>query len=298
MKIKVVFFGTPEFACPTLDVLLGDPDTYEVVAVVTQPDRPAGRNLEMQASRVKQLAEDHLSKLGKLKIKFPIIATADASSPDVLRIFKFGAVNVHGSLLPKWRGAAPIAWALLKQEPMTGVTLQKVAAKLDAGDILAQSQVVLDEQSDAPMLYTTFSKLGADLVRKHLPDYVAGKLIGKPQDESQVTYAPKIKKEQGLIDWQATANDICAQIKALTPWPGTWTTRKGKVLKILRAKAIEYKSGEPSHVISVDKLNFVVQCGHGTALMVTVVQPESRSRQPVAEYLKGYPFVKGDFLGS
>jgi methionyl-tRNA formyltransferase len=321
--IKVLFLGTPEFACPTLDALLANSDAFEVVGVVTQPDRPAGRNLELTPSRVKQLAEAHLGKLGKGKPKFPVIGTEDVNQPDVLqqisklgaeiavvvafgqilkapflKMFPLGAVNVHASLLPQYRGAAPIAWALLNREPITGVTLQKIALKLDSGDILAQTQSVLDDETDAPVLYNELSKRGADLVRKNLAEFVAGKLVGKPQNAAQVSIAPKIKKEQGLIDWAKTASDICAQIRALTPWPGTWSTRKGKSLKILRAKAIEYKGGEPGFVISVDKHNFVVQCGGGTALMVTVVQPESRARQPVAEYLKGYPFVKGDRFGS
>jgi methionyl-tRNA formyltransferase len=320
---KILFLGTPEFACPTLDYLLTDQENFEVVGVVTQPDRPAGRNLELVASRVKQLAEAYLAKLSKTKHKFVVIGTEDVNKPDnllqisklgadlavvvafgqilrapFLKLFPLGAVNVHASLLPKYRGAAPIAWSVLNREPITGVTLQKIAQKLDSGEILAQTQVVLDDDSDAPSLYAELSKRGADLVRRHLLEYANGKLIGKPQEEDQVTLAPKIKKEQGLIDWQKSAKDICAQIRALTPWPGTWTIRKGKTLKILRANAIEYKSAEPGFVISVDKHNFVVQCGQGTALMVSVVQPESRARQPVAEYLKGYPFVKGDSLGS
>ncbi|MCC6277044.1 MAG: methionyl-tRNA formyltransferase [Oligoflexia bacterium] len=323
MAIRTVFLGTPEFACPTLDMLLMESETFEVVAVVTQPDRPAGRNLEVKPSRVRELTETYLSKLGKMGKKIPIISPEKASDPEFLKrignfeadvavvvaygqilppafmkLFKHGALNVHASLLPRWRGAAPIQWAILKEDPVTGVTLQKIAAKLDSGDVLAQSEVVLDEKWDAPFLYTELSKKGADLVRRYVPDYVAGKLKPTPQDESRVTIAPKITKEQGKIDWEKTAKEICAQIRALTPWPGTWTTREGKILKILRARPIDHQSGQkPGTVISVDKLNFVAQCGLGTALMIEVVQPESRSRMPVASYLKGYPFVRGDFLG-
>lgn len=322
-KIKVLFLGTPEFSCPTLNMFLHEQDVFELVGVVTQPDKPAGRNMEVQPSRVKELADTYLQTLSKLAKKFPIltpekindeavlkqisqlgadiavvIAYGQILSPQFLKLFKHGAVNVHASLLPRWRGAAPIAWALLKEDPVTGVTLQKIAPKLDSGDILATTQVVLDDTWDAPKLYTELSRRGSDLVRKFVPELVAGKVKGTPQDETQVTYAPKINKEQGLIDWNKNARHICAQIRALTPWPGTWTTRNGKILKILRAKAIEHSSAKPGFLVSMDKLNFVVQCGDGTALMVTVVQPESRSRQPVAEYLKGYPFKRGDFLGN
>jgi methionyl-tRNA formyltransferase len=159
--------------------------------------------------------------------------------------------------------------------------------------------VVLDETYDAPKLYAELSRKGSDLVRRHLPDFIAGKLKPTPQDESQVTIAPKIKKEQGRIDWTLTAPRICAHIRALAPWPGVWTTRNGKVLKILRAKPIEVRTvAEPSFLIGADKYSFAVQCGEGSALQISVVQPESRSRMPVSEYLKGYPFKRGDRLGT
>ena len=207
-------------------------------------------------------------------------------------------MNVHASVLPRWRGAAPIQWAILSEDPVTGVTLQKIAPELDSGDVIASSQVDLDESWDSPKLTAELSKRGAEVIRKNLPDFVTGKLKGVPQDPSQVTWAPKIKKEQGLIDWKLRAHQICAAIRAFTPWPGVWTTRSGRTLKILRAKAIEHRSPlPPGYLVSQDKFGFAVQCGGATALLVTVVQPESRARQPASEYLKGYPFIKGEFLG-
>jgi methionyl-tRNA formyltransferase len=320
--IRIVFLGTPEFACPTLDLLLSEPETYEIVAVVTQPDRPAGRNLEPQVSRVKELAVSHLGKLSRVQKKYVIASPESVNDPEFIKslgyeldiavvvafgqilkppflsIFKHGAVNVHASLLPRWRGAAPIQWALLNQDPVTGVSLQKIADKLDSGDVIASAQVVLDETYDALKLYSELSRRGADLVRRYLSDYVAGRIKATPQDETQMTLAPKIKKEQGIIDWNVAASQIVANIRALTPWPGVWTTREGKQLKILRAKAIEHSSVlEPGFLISMDKFSFGVQCGNNTALIISVVQPESRSRMPASEYLKGYSFKKGDKLG-
>ncbi len=322
-RTKVVFFGTPEFACPTLNMLIDNQDVFEIVGVVTQPDRPAGRDLEVQRSSVKELAENYLLTLGKIAKKFIVASPENVNSPEnvhwleslgadvavvvaygqilnaqVLKSFRTGAVNVHASLLPRWRGAAPIPWALLSQDSVTGVTLQKIAQKLDSGDIIGNTQLVIDDTWDAPKLYSELSRRGGELVRRHLQDYVAGKLKLTPQDETLVTVAPKIKKEQGKIDWNQHGNLICAKIRALTPWPGTWTTREGKVLKILRANYIEYNGGAPGDLVGLDKINFWVQCGENTALQISVVQAESRSRMPVAEYIKGQPFKKGDKLGT
>jgi methionyl-tRNA formyltransferase len=323
MKARVVFLGTPEFACPTLDALLAEPEHYDVAAVVTQPDRPAGRNLELKASKVKLLAENvQISRGNKFK-KFPILTPESVNDPKVLKqlgdlkadiavvvafgqilspaflaLFPHGAVNVHASVLPRWRGAAPIPWAILSEDPVTGVTLQKVAPKLDSGDIIAYSQVDLDDSWDAPRLYAELARRGAEVVRKSLLDYIAGKVKTTPQNESQITWAPKIKKEQGLVDWNLRAHEICARIRAFTPWPGVWTTRDGKALKILRASPLEFKSSQkPGYLVSQDKYGFAVQCGGSTALLITVLQPESRARQPAGAYLKGYPFKKGERLG-
>jgi methionyl-tRNA formyltransferase len=322
-KTKVVFMGTPEFACPTLNMLLSNQNQFEIAAVVTQPDRPAGRDMEVQKSNVKEMAQTYLNTLSKIAKKFPIMTPENVNAPEVLRdlrglqadvavvvaygqlltpdflkSFTHGAVNVHASLLPRWRGAAPIQWSILSQDTVSGVTLQKIAHKLDSGDIISQSQIVIDDTWDSPKLYSELSKRGADLVKKHLTDYVKGTVKAHPQEESLVTWAPKIKKEQGRIDWTQHAKTICAQIRAFTPWPGTWTTREGKVLKVLRANWIEHDSGKPGELVGMDRLNFWIQCGEKTALQVSVVQPESRSRMPVAEYAKGHPFKKGDKLGT
>lgn len=326
MGTKVLFLGTPEFACPTLEMLLSN-SSFEVVGVVTQPDKPAGRNLEVQSSRVKIISEKYLASITRAAKKFPIYTPADINDPDFLRdlsersidvavvvaygkilsqkflnIFQYGAVNVHASLLPRWRGAAPIPWAILSNDTTTGVTLQKVALKLDTGDILATATYDIEKDCDAPKLYTELSRRGAELVRRTLPDYIAGKIQGQKQDETKATYASKITKEMGAIDWNKTASDITRQIRALTPWPGTWTKRSGKVIKILRADAMANISGlapgKPGDLIGLDRVSFVVMCGDKTGLRVSVLQPESRSRMAASEYMKGHPFGKGDFLGS
>ncbi len=323
MRARVVFLGTPEFACPTLDFLLSDNSGYEVVAVITQPDRPAGRNLETQPSKVKLLMKSYFSERGKRAKKIlvlspesvnepgtikkieelkpdlaVVVAFGQILKPDFLKLFPLGAVNVHASILPRWRGAAPIAWAILSEDPVTGVSLQKIAPVLDSGDIIATAQMDLDESWDAPKLYTELAHRGADIVKRHLQEFLDGKLKAVPQDESQVTLAPKIKKDQGLVDWNLRAGQICARIRAFNPWPGVWTTRTGKKIKILRAKALEFKGNSPpGYLVSQDKYGFAVQCAGSTALLITVIQPESRARQPASEYLRGYPFSKGEYLG-
>lgn len=323
MRARVLFLGTPEFACPTLEFLLSDTSGYDVVGVVTQPDRPAGRDLTVRPSKVSLTLKNYFNEKGKRAKKIQLLTPENVNAPEVLKqievlkpdiavvvafgqilkedflkLFQFGAVNVHASILPRWRGAAPIAWAILSEDPVTGVTLQKISLGLDSGDIIAMNQMDLNDSWDAPKLYSELSHRGADVVKRHLHEYIDGAIKLTPQDPSQVTLAPKIKKEQGLVDWNLRAGQICARIRAFNPWPGVWTTRGGKNLKILRAKALEYKgAAAPGSLVSQDKYGFAVQCGGSTALLIEVIQPESRGRQPASEYLKGYPFVKGDVLG-
>lgn len=320
--MKVVFLGTPEFACPTLEYLLNEPEV-EVLAIITQPDRPAGRNLKSTKSRVKVVAEEYILGLGRLSRKPAILTPANVHEEDIrdrlrdlepdiavvvaygqilkepfLKYFPKGAVNIHASLLPKYRGAAPIAWSILNGDGESGVTLQKIASKLDAGDIIAQQGVKIGKDWDAPRLYKELSIKGAELMKRSFKDYFDGVIKPVPQNPKMVSYARKITKEDGRIQWDKPARYIAGQIRALTPWPGTFTTRNGKLLKILRATALENIGTQPGLLVGQDKFSFYVQCGDNSALKVLIVQPESRARMPASEYMKGHPFVKGDVLGT
>lgn len=324
MAIRTLFLGTPHFACSTLDVLLKNPSLFEVVGVVTQPDRPVGRSSEPQPSKVREMAQKHLDGVKGARL-FPIFTPEKVTDPDFLKVFKqirydvavvvafgqilpqvfldsfnFGAVNVHGSLLPRWRGAAPIQHAILNGDKVTGVTLQKVVARLDAGPIIATKSLELDDSWDAPRVYSELESRGAELVLRHLPDYVAGKIVPVEQDETKVTMAPKITKEMGLIDWTKTAVEIERKIRAFAPWPGTWTTRNGKILKILRGEVLSHNGSDCGLLVGQNKMGFIVQCGGRSALQVSVVQPEGRSRMPSGDYMNatGNKFVKGDRLGT
>ncbi len=317
IKPKVLFLGTPEFACPSLNVFLENSSAFDLVGVVSQPDRPAGRNLNVQPTPVKKLAQSALDAGQKFKIfsvesvnEASVISALKSLEADVavvvafgqilrksfLEIFKFGAVNIHASLLPRWRGAAPIAWSVLEGDKETGVTLQKITSKLDAGDIIASEKVNLDQFWDAAKLYEELSIRGGGLLRHNLATFLRGEIKCIPQDETKVTLAPKIKKEQGIIKWTRTGSQIDSQIRALTPWPGTWTKRAGKTLKILKAKPIKLHGHKPGVVVEVSKTYFTVQCGSDSGLEVSQVQPESRSRLDVSEYLKGNAMKTGEFL--
>lgn len=319
--MRVLFLGTPDFALPTLKRLMEPP--FELVGVVTQPDRPAGRDLKLKPSPVKVLAQEKGFKVWTPEKISPqdieeftatgaevavVVAFGQILTQSFLDAFPKGAVNVHASILPRWRGAGPIQWALLADDEVSGVALQRVVRKLDAGDIIGIKEVKLSDDYDAPKLYAELSQLGADLVGETLPAYVEGKLNPVPQDESHVTIAPKISKSQGLIDWNKSAREIFAQYRGLKPWPGTWTFHQGKMLKVISVEAVPRagkgpasSSGgvskfKPGQVISIDKDRLTVATGNG-ALTITMVQPESRSAMKVSDYVRGRPMKEGDQLG-
>ena len=246
-KVRVCFLGTPEFAVTSLKALLED-DHFEVVGVVTQPDRPAGRKLQLTPSPVKVLAQSHgLKVLSPESLKNDPAAVAEIKSwaaevgvvvafgqiltQEFLDSFPFGCVNVHGSLLPLWRGAAPIQRSIEAGDTETGVALQKVVKKLDAGDIIGIRKVKVPEDMDALQLHDELALLGADLLRVELMDYVRGNLSPVPQDESKVTVAKKIDKAESLLDWTKSAKSLNGKIRGFSYGPGTYTVLGGKKLK-------------------------------------------------------------------
>lgn len=297
----------------SLRALLED-EHFEVVGVVTQPDRPAGRKLQLTPSPVKVLALAHgLKVLAPESLKANplildeikswgaevgvVVAYGQILTQSFLDSFRFGCVNVHGSLLPRWRGAAPIQRAIEAGDTETGVTLQKMVRQLDAGDIIGVRKVEISQDMDALELHDILARLGADLLRVELMDYVRGNLAPVPQDESQVTIAKKINKQESLIDWTASAKSIEGKVRGFVYGPGTYTTLQGKKLKLHQVVAENIVSTQtPGTVTSVDEDRFTIATGQGV-IRVFEVQPESRTRMKVQDFLKGHALKVGDKIG-
>jgi methionyl-tRNA formyltransferase len=313
-KVRVCFLGTPEFAVTSLQALIDD-EHYEIVGVVTQPDRPAGRKMQLTPSPVKNLAVSHglrvispeslkkspmiLDEIRKWGAEVAVVvAFGQILTQEFLDMFPFGAVNVHGSILPRWRGAAPIQRGIEAGDAESGVTLQKVVKKLDAGDIFGIRKVALDNEITAMQLHDRLMVLGADLLRVELMDYVRGNLVPHPQDEAHVTYAHKIDKSESEIKWLLPAVEIHNKVRALTMGPGTFTTFAGKKVKIHRTKVCEKSGAHPEmgRIVDVNEEFIAVQCGGGV-LNLFELQPESRTRMKVSEFLKGHPLKIGDRFG-
>ncbi len=312
--LRIVFMGTAEFACPSLAALVARPD-YQLVAVVTQPDKPQGRDLVIQPSPIKRLAlERGLPVLQPGKARDPeFVAALKAMEPDlivvaaygqilpqeILNLPKFGCINVHASLLPKYRGAAPIQWAILNGEAETGVTIMKIDAGLDTGDIIAQELTPIHETDDAQTLHDRLAQMGAELLARVIPDYVAGVLRPRPQPQTGASYAPKIKKEDGKIDWTRPARAIWNQVRAFIPWPGAFTyfsTPAGPtLLKIWRAEVVPGGTGTPGEILRADNSGIEVACGKD-ALRILELQPQARRKMSAQEFIAGHKLCPGERL--
>lgn len=308
--------GTAELACASLQALVAE-KSFAVVSVVTQPDRPKGRDLRLAPSPVKQLAlklglplsqpgraraPEFLAEVSRLQPDLIVVAAyGQILPPALLETPRWGCVNVHASLLPKYRGAAPIQWAILNDEAETGVTLMKMDAGLDTGDILSQASTPIAPTDNAQTLHDRLATLGAALLVKTIPDYVAGRIAPRPQPAEGATYARKITKEDGLLDWRQPARGLWNRVRALCPWPGTYTFHhvepQPRLLKVWEAQALEESAGQPGEIVQADKRGLVVACGRG-ALQITSLQREGGRRLGVAEFLAGHPLRVGECLGA
>ncbi|MCC6712301.1 MAG: methionyl-tRNA formyltransferase [Candidatus Dadabacteria bacterium] len=308
--MKIVFMGTPEFAVPSLSALIGA--GYEVAAVVTQPDRPSGRGKVLTPPPVKTAAEAAgIPVLQPPKIRTEgFFAELSSYSPDlicvtaygrilpksILDLPSYGCVNAHASLLPKLRGAAPVNWAIVRGESVTGVTTMLMDEGMDTGDMLLRREVAIEDDDTGETLSRKLSIVGGELLAETLALLEEGGLRPEKQDESLATYAPIIRKEDGLIDWSKPARDIRNLVRGMLPWPGAYTFIGGKMLKVFRS-AVSEGEGRPGEVIKSDGGVLRVAAGEG-ALDVLELQVEGGKRLGAAAFLAGRKIAGGAILGS
>jgi methionyl-tRNA formyltransferase len=308
--LRIIFMGTAELSCASLEKLARD-KKFSIAAVVTQPDKPKGRDLKLTPSPVKILAEKlnlpvlqpltaraekFIRELRELKPDLMVVVAYGQILPQtILDLPRFGCLNIHTSLLPKYRGAAPIQWAIVNGDAETGVTIMKMDAGLDTGPVLSTRRTPILPTDDSQSLHDRLAQLGAELLGETVSDYIAGKISPQPQPAEGSTYAAKIKKEDGQIDWDMPAQKIWNRLRAFTPWPGAFTflqTEPGpQLLKIWRAEPVE-KSGGAGEVLSIDKTGIVVGCGQG-ALRILELQREGGKRLVAEQFLTGFPLKAG-----
>jgi len=309
--MRIVFMGTPEFAVPSLEALLASED--QVVGVVTQPDRPKGRGQTMTASPIKHIAlREHIPLLQPVKMKDPtFLAALQAWQPDLIAVTAFGrilppvilslppkgCVNVHGSLLPKYRGAGPIQWAIINGERETGITTMLMDEGMDTGPMLLQQTEPIFPDDTAGTLSVRLADIGGKLLVKTIRELKAGTISPRPQSHAEHTLAPLLKKEDGAIPWNLAAKDIANRIRGMTPWPGAYTYA-GETRWLISRVSVEAEgivhgaNSTPGTVVEVWKDALLVATGHGI-LAVRELQPANSRRMTAAEYLAGHAVTAG-----
>ena len=308
---SIVFMGTPQPAAATLERLMEGPDS--VVGVVTQPDRRAGRGQKRVASPVRRIAETHgIPVAAPEKIRDPallkmlqewkpqlivVVAYGRILPASILRLAPYGCLNVHYSLLPKYRGAAPAAWTIINGEPRGGVTTMQLVEKMDAGPIYLQEEVALAADETTGSLQAKLTPVGASLLLETIRRIKEESIAPRAQDDTQVTFAPIIKKEDGLIDWTRAAAEIERRVRGFNPWPSAYTYIRGKLLKVYRAAVVAkaQTAGSPGEVLKADSHGFWVATGSG-ALSLEEVQLENKKRLSGIEFLRGARIQSGDRL--
>lgn len=314
--LKLVFMGSAELACASLSAL-ADAGQFQILAVVTQPDRPGGRKLKLQASPVKELAlkldlpvlqperaraPEFLERLETLGPELIVVAAYGQILPSaILDLPRFGCLNVHTSLLPKYRGASPIQAAILNDDAETGVTIMKMDEGLDTGDIVAMEATPIAPDDDAQSLHDRLAVMGGEALLWVIPEYVEGKILPRPQPDEGVSHVGKILKGDGLIDWTKPARGIWCQVRAYTPWPGAFVYRgegaHRKILKFWKTEIEKESSGPPGEILAADKDGVVVACG-GDALRILTLQPEGGRRLTAGEFLAGHRLNVGELISS
>lgn len=320
--MKILFMGTPDYAVGALEALIKA--GHQVTAVVTQPDKPKGRGGKMQMTPVKECALNYgVPVFQPVKIKTPeavetlrgfqadmfvVAAFGQILSEEILQMPKYGCINIHASLLPKYRGAGPIQWAVLNGEKETGITIMKMDKGIDTGDILMQSVVPIDAKETGDSLYDKLTREGARLIVDALPKIEAGTVIARKQNEEDSSYAKMLRKSMGEIDWKKDAAQIERMVRGLNAWPGTYTFYRGKTLKIWESDVCGDKTetggktetektpAVPGMITAVEKDAFYVCTGEGT-LKVLEIQLEGKRRMQVKDFLLGCKMLVGEVLG-
>jgi len=306
----LVFCGTPQFAVPTLEKLVAS--GFRVGLVVTQPDRPKGRGLELVASPVKQSAvrlDLPVAQPEKIKNNEEFRAQLAAIKPDAIIVVGYGRlipqwmldlpplgnINLHASLLPKYRGAAPIQWSIANGETVSGVTTMRLDAGLDTGDILLQGELAIAPEDTAETLAPRLASIGAELMIETLQGLQSASVHRRPQDHSKATLAPILKKEDGLVDFSRTATEIVNRMRGFQPWPGAYTNFRGKNLQILRARMATEAVPPSELLVSGDRL--FAGCGRNTSLELLELQLEGKKRTSARDFIHGYRPKPGEKLG-
>jgi methionyl-tRNA formyltransferase len=307
--MRLVFLGTPAFAVPTLEHMVAA--GHEVVAVVTQPDRPRGRGQHLAVSPVKEAAlrlaipvyqpervrrpeaQEHLRGLAAEAMV--VVGYGQIIPQSVIDMAPLGIINVHASLLPKYRGAGPIQWAIANGETRTGVTTMRIDAGMDTGEMLLKAETEIGPDENAIELGRRLSAMGAELLVRTLDGLAAGTIAGEKQDNDQATYAPLLKKEDGAVDWSRSAQELHNRVRGLQPWPGAYTAFRGQTLHLWRTRVVESPgTAAPGVVLSIRPL--VVQCGSGSLEMLEV-QMEGRKRVPAGDFANGQRLTENETLG-
>jgi methionyl-tRNA formyltransferase len=308
--------GTPEFSVPSLERLIID--GHEVAAVFTQPDKPAGRGKHLHVPPVKTLALGHgiaVHQPSKIKTNEEVRAIFESIAPDacvvvaygkilpawMLAIPRLGCINVHASLLPMYRGAAPINWAIANGERGTGVTIMQMDVGMDTGPMFTQRSTPIGDQETAPELSAKLALVGADLLSETLPRVERGEVAPAPQDDSKANYAPMLKREDGLIDWRMAAREIANRVRAFQPWPGTYTSFRSGRLIVLRGHQLPPRessdsSAKPGTILNIDDNGIAVVCGKLSVLLIREVQLEGKRRVSAREFANGARLKPGDLI--
>ncbi|HJT69217.1 MAG TPA: methionyl-tRNA formyltransferase [Terriglobales bacterium] len=309
---KLVFCGTPQFAVPTLEKLVET--GYDVQLVLTQPDRPKGRGLELVASPIKQAAQrlklpiyqpEKIKQNEELRAKLQQIAPAAIIVVGYGRIIpkwmldlpKYGNLNLHASLLPQYRGAAPIQWAIASGDSVTGVTTMRIDEGLDTGDILLQQELAILDEDTAETLSPRLAAIGAELMVETLQGLSENAIKPRPQNQDQATLAPILKKEDGRIDFNRTAREVYNHYRAFQPWPGAFTTFRGRMLNVTAVKMADAAEVLQPGQMQIREGKVLVGCGNGTSLELLELQPEGKKRISASDFVHGYRPETGETLG-
>jgi len=311
--MRLVFCGTPQFAVPTLKTLLDA--GHDVPLVVTQPDRPSGRGMQLLAPPVKQAALDvglSVTQPEKIKNNIEFRAQLEAIQPYAIIVVaygriipkwmldlpRYGNINLHASLLPKYRGAAPIQWAVANGEPVTGATTMRIDEGLDTGDMLLQRELVIAPDQTAEDIFPLLAAMGAPLMVETLEGLETGTIAVKKQDSAYATFAPILKREDGHIDFERTAMEIYNRWRGFQPWPGAYTSFRGKKLTLHRMMPMELRGEQGNSAeVRVERGRLFVDCGGNSRLEIFEVQPEGKKRMAAADFLRGHQLKSGDRLG-